>query len=335
MSLAEYGYYIVPSSTATNNTWSPTQYAILNDGSGTGTFASSNSQATMVYLCEYAYFPQFLDTVLGKTVLSGTSLRRSASSPNFDPNNGSTPELHPVCDNFYAASAEVVPFGKPLGNNGNAPVWSKAKITVVFRPPTYNIIPDSGYSQATEVGRFTEKIPEGSAEFQTSQGKFFFYTDPNMRPLDIQPGFVLAAQKYTYTWKQIPVITSNGYPNLGAVPNLSAILSLVGSINSVAFDTGFAPGTVLFSSFSPKLVLPQVANAGSYYWDIVYNFGVRDYGASSTPYTGISGEHIGWNYAYDPTRSLWDLYTDSQVSGVMGKPMYTYQDLTSLFTVTW
>ncbi len=332
MSLAEYGYQWIPASTP--GSWAATQYSTLYDGCGKGTFAKDSSQASMTYLCEYTYVDKFLDTVLGKTVVSGTSLRRSAASPDFDTANGSTPELHPFFDNFYAASAEVEPRGKPLADGGN-PNWSKAKLTVMFRPPTYSIIPDSVYgSPGSEVGRFVDKIPEGSAEFQTSQGRFFFYTDPSMRPLDIQPGFVLAAQKYSYTWRQIPSVNlSNGYPNLGYVPNLSTILPLLGSINSVTFDGGFAPGTVLFSAFSPKLVLPQCATGSGYYWDITYIFGIRDYGVSTTPV--VSGEHCGWNYAYDPTRAIWDLYTDSQTAGTMGNPQYTYADLSALFQVTW
>ena len=103
----------------------------------------------------------------------------------------------------------------------------QAKVTVVFRPPDYNVISDQNYSSAIESGRFTSKVPEGYAEFQTTQGLFFFVTDPAHRPLQIQPGFVIPATRYTYTWKQVPVVIgSDGYPNLGLIPNLSTIIGL-------------------------------------------------------------------------------------------------------------
>jgi hypothetical protein len=326
--LSEFGYEITDK--GNDEAWDPTDYKILYENSGDCTFGRESSQATVAYMVEYFDVGQFIDVVLGKTVLDGGGLRRSAASPDFDGSQGSLPEPHPWVENLYAATASVAPSGRVI-QVGGRPVYQKARVTVSFRPVDYNVISDADYDADTEVDRFVSKVPEGSAEFQTSQGLFRFVTDPQKRPLDIQPGFVVAAQRFVYTWHQIPVATrDDGQPDLGRVPNIDTILPLVGAINSLEFD-GFAPGTVLFSSFSPKLVLPQLAGPDSYYWDISYTLGVRDYGASPTPV--LPGESIGWNYAYDPTRHIWDLYTDTGTTG--GKTMYSYSNLNVLFTVTW
>ena len=297
----------------------------------------------MVYLCEYQYVKQFLDTVLGKTVKVGSSLLRSAASPDFDVNNGSTPEKHPSWDNLYAASAEVLAEGVANNNAQGIPIWDKARVTMMFRPVDYNIISDSDYgSPGSESGRFTSKQPEGSAEFQTTQGLFKFVTDPEHRPLTIQPGFVLPAQRYTYVWHKIPVKVIRGNWVPGAIPNQATITSLQGKINSVTFDGGFYPGTVLFSSYSAKLVLPQVASQNSQYWDISYVFAVRDYSLSPIPQ--VTGEHIGFNYAFNPLNPagsggpIWDLYSTKGTNPTVDAtsfPQYQYGDLNQLFQVTW
>jgi hypothetical protein len=328
MALQEYGYTIT---TKDNNVaWNPTEYKILAGNSGSAAFGRESSQGTVTYSCEYFFVGQFLDVVLGKTVKgAGGYLKRSASSPNFDGSEGSTPEAHPWVDNLYAQSASIEPVGRFL-QQGDRPVYEKAKVTVAFRPVDFNVIPDASYAGTTEVGRYVTKMPSGSAEFQTSQGQFKFVTDPQRRPLDIQPGFVVPAQQFVYTWRQIPVaVRSDGQPELGRLPNLSTIQPLVGTVNQVAFD-GYPPGTVLYSSFTPTLVLPQLAGGG-YYWDIAYTLGIRDYGVSTTPV--VTDEHVGWNYAYDPTRHLWDLYTDTGLA--LGRTMYRYASLDDLFRVTW
>lgn len=330
--LSEYNWSVTTKDP--NTTWNFGEYQWLNEGSGEATFSRDSSQTSLVYFCEYDYHKQFLDVVLGKSVKDGGTIRRSASNPNFGGTNGSLPEPHPYYSNFYAYSAELMPRGVP-SNNAIGPQWKKAKIHVVFRPPNYNIIPDGVLSSTDEMDRFTIKIPEGSAEFQTTQGSFKFVDDANpnnRRVLDVRPGFIVSARRYTYTWVQIPVATTSaGYPDLGRPPNESTVLDLVGKINSVTFD-GFAPGTVLFAApGTSKLVLPQVASSNNYYWDISYILAVRDYGVSSTPLQ--AGEHVGWNYAYSPKDYAWRLYTND--GKTTGKPMYQYADLNQLFQVTW
>ncbi|AWM39777.1 hypothetical protein GobsT_18610 [Gemmata obscuriglobus] len=330
MSLAEYGYTLTTKDS--NAEWDATDYKIIASGSGGGTFAPGNSQATIVYLVEYYYVERFLDVVLGKTVNPGTGLlRRSASAPEFDSLQGSTPEEHPYFYNFFAASAEVVPMGKPSEDVDGSPLWAKALVTVVFRPNNYLIVPDGEYTSTTEINRFVVKTQEGNADFQTSQGQFRFVTDPEHRPLEIQPAIVIANQRLTYIWKQVPVkVDVDGRPDLGKIPNLGTVLPLEGTINETVFD-GYEPGTVLFSAYTPTLVMPQAATANNYYWEIAYALSVRDYGVSFTPV--VPGEHVGWNYAYDPTRNQWDLYTDTGL--VDGRPMYKYGELNDLFAVTW
>jgi hypothetical protein len=325
--LSEYNYEIT--TTDVNKSWNPTDYKILNDGNGTGTFAKDSSQATVVYMVEYDYVEQFLDVILGKTVPGEDGLlQRSASSPDFDEANGSLPEPHPRYYNFFAASADIKPAGPPSNNAENtAAIWPKAIVTVVFRPVNYNIISDDDYEGDTEIGRYVSKLTESSADLQTINGFFYFVGlgSPAI-PLDFNPSIVVASTKVTYTWYQVPTATlSSGFPNITDPPNLSTITGLLGSINSVAIDS-YAPGTVLFSTWSCKLIMPQTADLDSYYWDITYVFSVRDYGVSSTPL--VTGEHIGWNYAYYGT-SGWTVYTRDGTTSTASQ--YTYQDLNTLF----
>ena len=95
------------------------------------------------------------------------------------------------------------------------------------------------------------------------------------------------------------------------------------------------PGTAwVWSRFSDQVmvtVMPSAATENNYYWDIGYILGVRDYGTSTTP--AVAGEHIGWNYAYDPKKQAWRLYTDDGLT--TGKPQYAYADLKELFEVSW
>ncbi len=173
-------------------------------------------------------------------------------------------------------------------------------------------------------------MPEGQTDFLTTPGYFYFVSSG--KPLDTQPGFTVGSLKFTYTWHQIPVVLrADGKPDLGRPPNITTVQPLVGTVNSVAFD-GYAPGTVLFVNWSAKLVLPSTATSNNYYWDINYILAVRDYGVSSTP--KVTGEHQGWNYAYDPYAAAWGLYTQTQGSSG-GNTLYKYSDLTSLFTVGW
>lgn len=331
MSLAEYGW--VYTTKRPDQVWSAGEYTIQHLESGNGTFAKDSSQATLTYLCEYFEVEKFLDCVLGKTVKSGSTLLRSASSSNWNDANGSLPESHPDYENFYAATAEVTPMGTSTQTN-TSPVWHKAKVTVVFRPPTYNVLGDTETLTNGELDRFVTKQPGGRAEFQTTQGFFAFVNDlipGDRRVLDITPGFIIPSVTLQYTWHQIPTVDrADGKPDLGTVPNINTILSHYGQLNEVEFD-GYPPGTVLFDDFAPKLVLPQVTTAGNYYWDITYSFKVRDYGLSDTPV--VADEHVGWNYAYDPLQAKWRLYTTTGIS--TGGTQYLYNDLTDLFAVNW
>lgn len=333
MSLAEYGYEITAK--APSEEWGPTDYKILHRGSGGGTFAKDSSQATMTYICEYYFIERFIDVVMGKTVKNGSSLSRSASTPDFDSGQGSLPEEHPYYYNFYASSAEVEPLGTSEQDPTIGPLWNKAKVTVVFRPPTFLVLGDSG-NWTYESERFVTKTTEGQSEFLTKNGYFYWVGRTNGGqpvPLDIQPGQQVPGMRLAYTWHQIPVVPdANGNPDLGKVPNLDTIQFLLGNVNLVEFD-GYPPGTVVFSAWSPKLVCPQAATASGYYWDITYTFGVRDYGPSLTPV--YTDEHAGWNYAYDSAvlPGVWRLYTSNGTE--TGETMYGYQDLNELFAVGW
>ncbi len=330
MALEEYGYFITDK--PAEDEWDANEYKILHDGSGGGTFARDNSQGNIVYICEYYYFEKFLDVILGKTVNSGTGLSRSASTPDFDTSQGSLPEAHPYLSNYFAASASSEAKGISSQDPIVGPLWKKAVINVMFRPTTYNILGDDAIS--TELDRFVSRIPEASAEFQTSLGIFAWCgkSTPEGKPwaLDVQPAFVVPSTRWVYTWHQIPVATrSDGSPDLGNPPNIDTVTPLIGSINSDPFDDLYGKGSVLFSSWSPKLVMPSAATTHNYYWDIQYNFGVRDMGSS--PYA--DSERAGWNFAFDPLRGIWDKYA------ILGNPtgftMYPYADLNTLFEVTW
>lgn len=335
--LSEYNYQIRSASTA-NLPWNSNQYCILNNTSGSGTFSKDGSQTTLVYLCEYDYHEQFLDVVIGKTVISGGDMLRSASNPSFSSINGSLPEPHPRYYNFYAASADVQPMGVPgMDSIDDSPYWNKAKVTVVFRAPDYNIISDDDYEAPTtgsEINRFTTKITTSSTDLQTVNGAFKFVSSPDKLPLDFNPSFTVAQRHIQYIWRQIPVATrSDDQPDLGYPPNIDLIECLEGRLNSLTFD-GNPPGTVLFANAEWKLIFPQTADEDAYYWDITYNMVLRNYGptgGAGQPPSYVTGEYIGHNYAWNGYLStpFWDLYTnDGTATGV---PQYQYCDLNQLF----
>ncbi|OWK46629.1 hypothetical protein FRUB_00328 [Fimbriiglobus ruber] len=206
---------------------------------------------------------------------------------------------------------------------------------MVFRPPLFNVIPDDEYDDDTEINRFTIKTTDGSSDLISIPGVFKFCasTGDFKQPLDISPAKTVQNGHVSYTWLQVPVaIRGDGYPDLGKVPNFDTIQGLLGSLNQFTLDE-YAPGTLLFATWSSKLTLPQTATSNSYYWDITYNFSVRDYGES--PYAGSSGipagEHIGWNYAWSGYTGSWDLY--STTGDPSGGTMYNYADFGPLFQV--
>ena len=351
MSLAEYKYVITDKHG--DIPWEANEYKIVHENSGGGTFSTNGSQATVSYIFEYDYVFQALEVLLGKTVKFGSTLRRSAHNAFYCPTNGSMPDNHPYFFNYWASSATLNPYGTSSNAEdqyGVYPKWNKAVVNVVYKPLDYNVIEDD-IPVTYEYQRFTSVKPEGTAEFQTSQGLFYFLGDnPSsssisssssgssgslpIAPLNIQPGQIIPATKLTYTWHQIPcAILPNGYPDLKAPPNFSNMFSLVGKVNSVTFDN-YPPGTVLFAApATPRLIPPASAQYNAYYWEIDMTFGVRNYGVSPTPY--VTGEYIGWNYAYSPiiTDKRWRLYTSN--GSLTGDTMYQYGDLNNLFAVTW
>lgn len=332
--LSEYGY--VYTDKKISEPWEENEYRYHLEDYGKGTFGRDSGQAAITYQVEYQFLDRFLDVVLGKTVRLGPGqLSRSNTSGDFDSINGSLPEEHPNFPGRFAATAEVsVPpkavtttdlFGK------ENPQYDKAFITVVFRPVDYNVIGDDIVD--TEDLRFCSVKRESSIEFQTAMGAFYFVQavgdDGKHRALDLTPGFTVATTKYNWVWRQIPVVErSDGYPDLVNPPNADLLVSLAGSVNSQTF-AGKEPGTMLYVGAVPTLINPQTATANQYYWDIAFQFSERDYGVSPVPF--VTGEHMGWNYAFDPLNKRWDLYTTDGTT--TGGTMYKYADLNDLFVI--
>ena len=304
--LSDYGYALTDKKP--HEAWAGTDYLILHDDSGTGTFARDNSQATLSYLCEYNFVDRFVVAVLGKTTASGGTLARVL------------PEPHPYFDNFYAASCDVAPVGQSA-NYPAGPVWRKAKVTVAYRPATYLIAADG--VAAAEYGRFTSVTTEANVEMLTTGLGTMQLVNP-ARPLpDNPPSFATNSVRKSYTWHSVPAYSSDF-----TTPVMEAtVLSLAGTTNSLAFD-GYAPGTCLFLGFSPRQVLPNVATSGSYYWDVTYLFSIRDNGDSPV----VSGERLGWDYIYDPLRSGGPGFNLVTTTGtVSGQRLYRRADHNLLF----
>lgn len=328
MSLEEYNY--VETTKRADEEWDATEYKILHKNSGGGTFAPGSSQAIQTYICEYFHVERFIDTVLGKTVTGGaTGIVRSAATPDFDPANGSLPQEHPFFYNFYANSAEVVPLGKSDNNVVvEGPVWNKAMVTVVFRPPPYMVLADDETSgDIPEMSRFTSVTVEPSVESLSSANFFYFVQTGNL--LDSTQGKLVNLTKYNVTWHQIP-ITPGDFIN---PPNINSIKDCWGKVNDADFME-YGAGTVLLMSASWKLVMPQTASQNNYYWDITFVFGVRDQGDSEVPGVDI-GTRIGWNYVFDASNPAgtggWDLVTTDGL--VTGGKLYQEEDFSALFTI--
>jgi hypothetical protein len=259
---------------------------------------------------------------------------------------------------FFAQNATVEGWGVP----GESPytyeqVYPTAKVQVDYKPLNYAVKEDSELSGnvGEELERFVTRGFGFDSQYLTVNGAMKYCTTPYGQ-VATQPGKITSTQELNYTWHLVPGLAGNPF----TPPNISAIMSCIGTVNSVAFDTvagiNAPPGTVLFTSADVTLELPSLGgseaqayltNGISYYWTIVFKFSYRNNGVYDTRdpghttnkyYPGVGGNAllngvpIGHNFVYrtygqpaSPATQLqlpfWDLLTnDGSFTVTAGSP---------------
>jgi hypothetical protein len=294
------------------------QYMELRE-SGKESYSPGNSTANRCFMVAWDDRAFFLDDLLGYSYLQGTTIHRVL------------PDVHPEIDNFYATDAQVDGMGVLGKADNNSISWTNAKVTTNYKPAVYSVLPDSKispYSQSpqagtyTELDRYTSRQYGFSADYLTINGAMKFVTAPNV-VLSNPPGRITQAMQLNYTWHQVPA--KDSYPF--QPPNIKAIQNCLGKVNSVVFDINggnFPAGTVLFIGVDPKMMTPLLTN-DVFYWEITYNFLVRNNGA------GLNGETAGHQYIYRIDLGKYDLITNDGTFG--GQRIYQTADLNTLWTI--
>lgn len=282
-------------------------YMELRD-SGKESYAPGSSTVNRVLMVRWDRRPRFLDDLIGWSYLQGTTIHRII------------PDEHPQISNFFAIDAQVEGLGVLGKEDHNAISWTNAKVTATYKPVDYAIKADNeiGY----ELERYVTRAYGFSADYLTINGQMKFVTNPGT-VLSNPPGKVTGAMQLNYTWHEVPAKDANPFQP----PNIKAIQNCLGKVNSVPFDTNagnYPAGTVLFVGVDPKMTTPKLSG-DVYYWEITFNFLVRNNGA------GIGGETAGHQYIYRVDLGIWDLVT---ADGTFGGPrIYQTADLNSLFTI--
>jgi hypothetical protein len=264
----------------------------------------------------------FLNELLGYSALDGdNNIMRTL------------PDLHPEITNFFANDATVDGVG-PVGQSDAGSVsFTLAKVTTNYKPRPYDLLTDdevSGFDVTgdnPEFHRYLTRKYSFNIDYLSVNGSMMFVTatgsPSTKRTIPNPPGKAVGTMGLQYVWTEVPAITSNQF----SPPNLTAVKSCLGKVNSEVFDAGGfnAPaGTILFVGIDPQMVMPKL-NGDTFYWEITFSFLFRDNGYNST-----YSEEQGHNYLFRPELG-WDLVTVDGTSG--GDKIYQTTNLNTLLKI--
>lgn len=311
--------------------WEPTEHNELSPVFS-GTMTEQEAQRT--YDVDWGYIQDIPKKSLGYSGVVGGALSRYL--PHYDP-------LFP---NLVATRYRIKGIGRPTtgiyayGMRSNA--YSKARVTLDFGRPKYNLLEDNelaaydeddynglGPRWAPEIDRFVmyEEIPQGSYVTPPAiQGLLAWSKDdlayqPGTLGAQAQQPFqgtiskIFAEANVKLTWHQIP----DYY-----VP-LDTIYECLGHTNQTDFGSyadariRFAPWTMLFlgATFS-RIIQPDT----SFAWDIEYLF--KFSGLALDPFDGSTypSNRKYWNYYYNFRADVPGFYQVGLKNGDVLKPQY-------------
>jgi hypothetical protein len=290
--------------------------------SGKEQYSDGGSTANRVFELNWSERTDFIDDLLGYSYIGsdGTSVKRVL------------PDEHPQVENFFAVDATIEGKGVLDQDDDGILSWTHAVVTANYKPCDYLLRPDGN---GTEQDRYTSRDSNIAGEYLTVQNGLRFVT--SKRVLAAAPGRLTTTQEITMTWRDVPALASSPF----IWPNIKAINSCIGRINSTNFDPGgynFPPGTVLFIGLTPKFKLPKIGGSvganqnGLYMWDLAMKFLYRFNGVWMGGSSGGMDSNIGHNFIFDITTGMWDLVTtDGNVTGQRIYPEAV--DLNTLWTV--
>ncbi|HJT24928.1 MAG TPA: hypothetical protein VJ873_10140 [bacterium] len=304
--------------------------------SGKESYTPGNSNVTRVFLVNWDQRGEFLDALLGFSYLDtdGTTIHRI------------TPDPHPEIDNFYAEEATVEGKGV-LGQSDSGSIsWTVAVVTANYRPVDYAILEDSEVD--SELDRYVSHTFGFTSDILTVTGGLKFETSGTI--IQSPPGILAGLTQLEMTWHEVPAKSGKQAPF--TVPNIRAIQSCLGKVNSAPFDVnsytdsdgnkGYPAGTVLFSGVSPKLVCPKLSDyvyglGAQYQWEITFNFLVKNQGTWLVDNTTAIGHNFLFDLAY-PGGGQWDRVVAVAFDGSgdpisTGRTLYQATDLNALFQI--
>lgn len=296
-----------------------TQYIEMK-GSGSGSSNPNEGSRTRIYSTNYDVFTTFMNDLLGyHTISSSNTINRVL------------PDADSRFVNYYAQEVSYDGYGKLSAqvNPNDQPQYSSTKLTAVYRPVDYAIKADSEIT--TELDRYVSRYFGFEGDYETVEGNMKLVGSGSPPVITAQqPGVRLMSQDLTYVWHWVPSKPTNPF----LVPNLAAVNSCFGCINSTPFDVNngnYPAGTILFAGIDPKIVTPRVTagnQAVNYYWEISLKFQYRNIGSIVLP--DMTTARIGWNYKLYGGK--WYLQTWDGTQG--GQTLYNQADLNTLFTLS-
>ncbi len=199
---------------------------------------------------------------------------------------------------------DAVPARQSQGATADLASYEKALLTL-----DYGIPEDGQPPGGVDPAEFATESLQVAGEFVTLDASGYIWFG-DLKPLsgDESPGRMMKTLEYRYTRKNVSIIPS-------------AVLSLVGSVNSAALTPStpgmsaltFQPETLLYQ---PPIMSRRLTSVGASLWDLDFRFVYRP---NFDTETGVAR---GWNYFWRSSKSNYDQIARwiSETSGEAVRP---------------
>jgi hypothetical protein len=223
----------------------------LNDGSGQGIIADSNSSAQRVFLTQWSNRAGLIQTLVGGWSGSGTNI---AYTP---------PQEHPDWSNFWCRQVQYQGIGLPSCGTNGVSSWEWCKATATYQPLGYDPSQTDGEDLVTEELDFalTDYVVKGGTMYVSGSSPVEMIADPKV----IQVG----SCDYVLTLKRFPVL-----PGGTSNTDTTQIFALLGKLNHQTFY-GAAAKKMLFKGCRCTRSSPSMQDLDEVGWDIQMRFQFR------------------------------------------------------------